>query len=67
MKRRIGWVVNMRISKVDKSSVYNVGYASLGGIREKRSRARRNQIMLAVAAGEMQYEELLDWILENEA
>ena len=50
----------MRIAKVDKSSVYNVGYASLGGIWEKRSRARRNQIMLAVAAGEMQYEELLD-------
>ena len=42
-------------------------FLETNGIKLRPTNADVARVGLAVAAGEMQYEELLDWILENEA
>ena len=42
-------------------------FLEVNGIRLCLTSAEIARVGLAVAAGEMKYEELLDWILENEA
>ena len=42
-------------------------FLETNGIKIRPTNAEIARVGLAVAAGEMKYEELLDWILENEA
>ena len=42
-------------------------FLETNGIKLRPTTAEVARVGLAVAAGEMKYEELLDWILENEA
>ena len=42
-------------------------FLETNGIKLRPSNADVARVGLAVAAGEMKHEELLDWILENEA
>ena len=42
-------------------------FLEINGIKLRPTNAELARVGLAVAAGEMKYEELLDWILENEA
>ena len=41
-------------------------FLETNGIKLRPTNAEVARVGLAVAAGEMKYEELLDWILENE-
>ena len=42
-------------------------FLEVNGIRLRPTNAELARVGLAVAAGEMKYDELLEWILENEA
>ena len=41
-------------------------FLEINGVRLRPTNAEVARVGLAIAAGEMKYEELLDWILENE-
>ena len=42
-------------------------FLEVNGVKVRPTNAEVARVGLAAAAGEMKYEELLDWILENEA
>ena len=47
--------------------VKKLGIREINGIKLRPSNEEVARVGLAVAAGEMKYEELLEWVLENEA